>query len=280
MKQGMCKICGGSSLTVFEHTAQCGDCGVLLYYPYPGDANTRPYDANYRDEALSWYSQSSFYNHTNFTNMIHFAMDETSKGRPLDVLDYGGGGGQFALVCKSLFPQATIYITDIIDELLLDEWRNVNIQIPFISFDHSQMKFNFIFLNDVFEHLINPLSVLKILANKLKDDGKIFIDTPKQFWIYPFAKSVSTSLYKKLLRGTVSPGHLQIWSRKSFEMVANESGLKIYKYKEVSEYTLPSDIYLKNMAITNPILKLAGRLFYANSKWLANNKILCVLAAA
>ena len=281
MEQSKCKICGSSSLTVFAHTAKCGNCGVMLYYPYPdddsqllssGEGKSWP-----REQVLTYYSKSSFYKHTKFTNMIRFAMDESDKGKKLDILDYGGGG-QFALVCKSHFPEATVYITDISDESLLHEWSASNIQIPFRSFAKDDTKFDFIFLNDVFEHVSDPVFVLKELAGKLKTGGKLFIDTPKQFWIFPLTRLVSNSLYKKVLRGTVSTRHLQIWSKKSFKLAVGESGFQINKYAETSEYTMPAEFYMKNMAVTNPILKLAGRLFYGNAKWLAKNKIVCVLS--
>ena len=280
MDQSKCKICGSQSLTVFAHTAKCGNCGVMLYYPYPDDDSqllSNGEGKNWpRERVLSWYSKSSFYNHTNFTNMIRFAMNESDKGKKLNILDYGGGGGQFSLVCKSHFPEVTIYITDISDESLLEEWSASNIQIPFKDFAKDKTKFDFIFMNDVFEHVSDPLFVLKQLAGKLRVGGKVFIDTPKQFWIYPFTKLFSRAIYTKVLRGTVSIAHLQIWSKKSFEMVVRESGLVISKYEETSEYTMPADFYMKNMGITNPILRLAGRVFYGNAKWLAKNKILCV----
>ena len=282
MEQNKCKICGSSTLTLFAHTAKCGNCGVLLYYPYPDDDRqllSSGEGKNWpREQVLIYYSKSSFYKHAKFTNMIRFAMDESNKGKKLDILDYGGGGGQFALVWKSHFPEAAVYITDISDESLLQEWSASNIQIPFRSFGKDDTKFDFIFLNDVFEHVSNPVLVLKQLAGKLKTGGKVFIDTPKKFWIFPLTRLVSNSLYKKVLRGTVSTCHLQVWTKKSFKLVVGESGFKIDKYAETSEYTMPSEFYMKNMAITNPILKLAGRIFYGNAKWLAKNKIVCVLS--
>lgn len=282
MEHSQCKICGSPSLIIFAHTAKCSNCGVLLYYPYPDSDSKLLSDGkgkNWAEEqVLSWYLKSSFYNHTNFTNMIRFAMDESYKGKKLDILDYGGGGGQFALVCKSHFPDATVFITDIDDKSLLQEWSDLNTQIPFRSFVKDDTKFDFIFLNDVIEHVSNPGFVLNQLAEKLKTGGKLFIDTPKQFWIYPFTRFVSKSLYTKVLKGTVHIFHLQIWSRKSFELVVHESGLKINKYMELSEYTMPADFYMKNMGVTNLLLKMAGRLFYGNAKWLAKNKIECVLS--
>ncbi|MEQ1645602.1 MAG: hypothetical protein ABL959_19285, partial [Pyrinomonadaceae bacterium] len=111
-------------------------------------------------------------------------------------------------------------------------------------------------------------------------NGRIFIDTPKQFWLYPATKLTSKLLYTKILRGPVSIYHLQIWSRKAFEIVVAASGLKIEKYHETSEYTMPASFYLRNMGITNPVIKLAGSIFYGKAKYLAKNKIMCVLAKA
>ena len=97
MIEGCCKICGSSNLTVFAHAAKCGECGVLLYWPYPkndSDLMLEGDGKNWSHESvLEWYSRSSFYNHSNFTNMLRFTMGESFKGRKLDILDYGGGGG-------------------------------------------------------------------------------------------------------------------------------------------------------------------------------------------
>ena len=219
MEQNKCKVCGSQSLVTFAHTAKCNNCGVLLYYPYPGDDSKLLSDGegkNWpRERVLNWYSRSSFFNHTNFTNMLRFAMGESDKGKKLDILDYGGGGGQFALVCKSHFPEATVYLTDISDESLLKEWSASNTQIPFKDFAKNETQFDFIFMNDVFEHVSDPLFVLKQMKEKLKKGGKVFIDTPKQFWIYPFTKLFSKGLYTKVLKGSVSTAHLQIWTYKS-----------------------------------------------------------------
>ncbi len=279
---GKCKICGSSLLKIFSHTAKCQKCGVLLYYPYPKSdfdlVESGEGKMASRDAVLEWYLRSSFYNHDNFSNMIKVAIYESNKDRELVVLDYGGGGGQFAFVLKSLFPQSKVYITDIIDDSLLDEWKCCNKQILFNSFNSDQTQFDFIFLCDVFEHLSHPKATLLRLASKLKENGKIFIDTPKQFWIYPLSRYVSRKLYSKILRGTVSESHLQIWSKQSLNLVIKESGLSVYKYSEVSEYTMPADYYMDNMHINNVLLRVMGRMFYNMSRVLAKNKIMCVLS--
>jgi 2-polyprenyl-3-methyl-5-hydroxy-6-metoxy-1,4-benzoquinol methylase len=278
----LCKICRSVDLEIFAHTARCRSCGVLLFWPYPKSDDKLVSDGEGKswpqEEALKWYSESSFLNHANFTDMLRFTIPESERGKKLNVLDYGGGGGQFALVCRSHFPEAEVYITDISDDALLDEWRPLNKQIKFVDLDADSTLFDYVFMNDVFEHVSDPLAVLKQLAEKLKGNGRIFIDTPKQFWIYRATKTISKSLYTKVLRGTVTNYHLQIWSRNSFEAVIKGAGLRIEKYDETSEYTMPAEFYLKNMGITNPLLRMAGSIFYRNSRYLARNKIMCVVA--
>lgn len=87
-------------------------------------------------------------------------------------------------------------------------------QIPFADFGDDGRKFDFIFLNDVFEHVADPLFVLKQLSGKLRSTGKLFVYTPKQFWIYPIAQLVSKPLYLKVLKGTVFPQKRKMAGRK------------------------------------------------------------------
>lgn len=284
MDQSTCKICGSRHLRVLAHTARCTACGVLLFYPYPSDdaalVESGDFKSYPREKALQWYARSAFFNHTNFTHMVRFAMEDSdaARSRPCRILDFGGGGGQFALVAKSHFPLAEVWVTDIFDDALLDEWRAVNRQIPFVSFAADATRFDYIFMNDVFEHVSDPVGVLRQLAGKLNPGGRIFIDTPRQFWLYPVARYVSPWLYRKLLRGTVSEAHLQIWTRSSFEQVVRKAGLEIDRYRETSEFTMPASFYLQSIGISNWFLRLAGHAFYLNARWMAKNKILALLS--
>ncbi len=210
--------------------------------------------------------------------MLRFAMADYATDKDVDVLDYGGGGGQFALVLLSHFPNAKIWITDKDDEALLSQYRCINQQIPFALFQSDPTKFDIIFLNDVFEHVDAPQEVLGVLAKKLKVHGRIFIDTPKTFWIYPFLRATFKSLYEKLCIGTVNNAHLQIWSKRSFEYVVSKAGLKLKRYREISEFTMPPEYYLSNMGINNSIVKVLGRMLHRFAHFLVRNKIMAVLS--
>ena len=74
MDHSTCKICHSKKLEIFAHTAICKNCRVLLYYPYPKDDKDLLKDGEgkkwNRDLVLDWYEKSSFFNHSNFTNML------------------------------------------------------------------------------------------------------------------------------------------------------------------------------------------------------------------
>ena len=287
-----CKICDQSNLNIKYHVAICKNCGVHLFYPYPEDdeelLNKNKYTKDNiainddrvetQKRQLDYLLKSGELNISNFTRMINFTIPNSKKNDEIKILDYGGGSGQFAKICKNIFPKSKIYIADLYDEKLLNDFKKYNNQIKFNEFENNEIRFDFIFLNDVFEHLSNPIKVLKLLKKKLKNkDSKIFIDTPKIFWIYNFFSYVNLNIYKKILNGTIDQDHQQIWTKKSFNLAVKNSDLGIEKYKELTEFTQPADFYLDAMRIKNILLRLMGRAFYLLAPILARNKIISVL---
>ncbi|MDC0236159.1 class I SAM-dependent methyltransferase [Candidatus Pelagibacter sp.] len=283
--QKICKVCRSSKLVMLAHTATCKNCGVLLNFPY-----TIPREIDYLEKIHSmeeieeaqkscfdWHIKSKSQNHNNFTNMLLFCEKYMTRESNLDVLDYGGGGGQFSLVLKSLYPNSNSKIVDMNDLQLLNVFRPMNHQIKFNEFEKNSDKFDFIFMNDVFEHLTFPLETLKLLSEKLKPNGKIFIDTPCTFWLYPLTKFFSKKIHKKLLNGTVDFDHQQIWTKYSFYKICSNSGYKVLKFKRLSEFTQAPSFYLDNMGIKNPVLRFLGSLFVLLSPLISKNKIMSVL---
>jgi 2-polyprenyl-3-methyl-5-hydroxy-6-metoxy-1,4-benzoquinol methylase len=283
----ICKICSSKKLTFFAHTASCLDCGVLLCYPYPEVREKKflkkrnELTGVEREKAqadyLNWHLNSGERNHRNFTNMALFALSNADRHKHLSVLDYGGGGGQFALVLKSLFPKTDIYIVDMDNERLLDEFMPLNKQIKFEDFNANKLKFDVIFMNDVFEHVSDPMGVLAILRSKLNNGGRIFIDTPCHFWLYPFTKVFSKRIHTKLLNGTVDYDHQQIWSKKAFEVAIKKADMRVQSFFQLSEYTQGADFYLDNMKIDYGVVRFIGKIFFWLAPLIAKNKIMAVV---
>lgn len=281
-----CKICGSKNLSVFAHTAKCKDCGVLLCYPYPSvretaflerGSGTEEERARTQARVLGWHIRSGARNHHNFTAMACYTIKDSDISGAPKILDYGGGGGQFALIAKSLCPRAEISIVDMDNNNLLDQFRPLNKQIKFEDFEKSDESFDIIFMNDVFEHVTDPVGVLSQLRSKLNPGGRIFIDTPCQFWLYPVTKLFSKKIHTQLLKGTVDFDHQQIWTQKSFEHVVKAAGMRVVKFTRLSEYTQPASFYLNNMGVTNPLVRLAGTVFVVLSPYIARNKIMSVI---
>lgn len=268
-----CKICHSRALEVFSHTARCRECGVLLLYPYPEGA-TENHTIDYRE----WHKRVVRRNHFNLTSMFLFAIPHPEAiESEIKILDYGAGPGQFATICKSFIPWSRVYSVDVNDYGLFDEYHSLTHPLRWNDFERDETTFDYIFLNDVFEHVYDCQGTLGLLVKKLKPHGKLFIDTTKQFWLYPVLRFLSKRLYGKLLNISVSIDHLQMWSRKSFFHIITQSGLRMEKYLEFGEFKMEPDIYFKNMDIRNRFLILLGRLFYRHAKLVAKNKIMCLL---
>ncbi len=287
-----CKICGEATLNVVFHVAICKSCGVHLFYPYPVDDEELLSKNKYSKDNIAvsgnqietkirqreYILNSGELNVSNFTRMINYTIPNTKKNEKINILDYGGGSGQFAHICKKIFPNSDVYITDLYNEKLLDEFKKYNIQIKFKEFEKNNIKFDFIFLNDVFEHLSNPVKVLKLLKQKLKSkNSKIFIDTPKIFWIYNFFSYINLNIYRKILNGTIDQDHQQIWTKQSFNLAIKKSELKVEKYKELTEFTQNAAFYLDSMKIKSKLIRFLGSIFYFLAPIIARNKIISVL---
>ena len=287
-----CKICNSNELKIIYHVAICKNCNVLLFYPYPEQDDEIFSQKKYSKDNIAinsirsetqkkqaeYYLNSGELNVKNFNQMIQYAVKKKSKNDEIKVLDFGGGGGQFASIFKNLYPNSQVYITDMFEDKLLDIYKNLNIQIKYEDFKENREKFDFIFLNDVFEHLSDPIVNLALLKEKLKDENsRIFIDTPKSFWLYNFLSLVNTKIYKKLLDGTVDQDHQQIWSKKSFYIAVKKSELQVENYNQITEFTQPPEYYLKNMKIKNLLVKIFGHIFYFLAPICAQNKIICTL---
>ena len=270
-----CKICDIKLIEFKDHTARCKNCGVLLYFPYPNNEQIESVKLSIKQN-YEWYENSFIRKINGFRDIIAYSIQDRSK-KDYKILDYGGASGQFALIFKSVFPQAEVFIADINDEALFVEYESLNTQIKFKDFENDQNKFDIIFLNDVYEHVDDPVNLIKILEKKLNIDGSIFIDTPRQFWIYPFFKIFNDYLYRKILRGTVSGAHLQIWTNDSFRESLKYSNLKIVKNKYYTELTQDPEYYVKGMTIKNFYLKKIILFFVSILLFTFRNKIFAIL---
>ena len=121
-----------------------------LFYPYLDDdaleIDTEKVSIE-EEELVLLVQRASKLNHKNFSSMFFFTIPEPEEffDRKIRVLDYGGGGGQFAFVVRSMLPLAEVYIVDINDHALIEQYSPLNRQIKWKDFEGDETLFDFIF---------------------------------------------------------------------------------------------------------------------------------------
>ena len=148
----------------------------------------------------------------------------------INFLDYGGGWGQWAICAKSL--SCNSFICDLSQQRKtggdLDgiQWINQS------DFEIYKGKFDIVVMNQVLEHLIRPLDVLKNISSLLKIGGIITVSVP-------YAKKTTTILTK----GAFQPlEHINGFTPNSLKKILEEAGFEI-----VRDTIFFSDINLKSI---------------------------------
>ena len=85
---------------------------------------------------------------------------------------------------------------------------------------------------DVLEHVIDPHRLLSDIAGRLGDGGEVLVSVPNFGHWYPRARAVSGTFdYDQ--RGPLDEGHVRFFTRKSFERLVAQCGLRIVERQTV-----------------------------------------------
>ena len=107
---------------------------------------------------------------------------------------------------------------------------------------------------DVLEHVIDPQRLLSDMASRLSDDGEVFVSVPNFGHWYPRARVVSGTFdYDQ--RGPLDHGHVRFFTRKSFERLVEQCGLRILERETVGS---PFDI-LERGTTNDKLARVAAR---------------------
>lgn len=226
-----CKWCGGvtkegrgPSTKPDWIRCRCTGCGTIGYINDPTQKElTQVYDAAWKDaESSGTYAAGST------TKQIAYSLLDAVRWSPegSKCLDYGGGKGFFA---NALLDKGCKY-------LAVYEPHGQNPGLSSVIWVHniSELEgklFNWIFMIEVIEHLLNPVGELKIVQRHLAPDGKLIITTPN-----------SNGWHAKIdcfkWREAENPTHINLFSAWSLEACLIKAGFskaeRIYrpvKYK-------------------------------------------------
>lgn len=194
-----------------------------------------------------------------------FALIEKLLGKTPDqirILDYAAGWGNWiGLAYKSGFKTYALELSEHRKEYL----TAFGIQV--IEENHlSNMVVDFVNCDQIFEHLTDPITVLKLISNALSDDGLIRISVPHSF--RP-AKEISR-LNNGLQDGFKVPDilapleHLNYFNRHSLRVLAESAGFELIE-PTLRDYVSTSNYSGDSMSETiKTIIRLYYRKYFAN----------------
>jgi len=253
LPQGMVEFeyLNGATYTLCE----CGICGLIFQRDIPNDIlmerlyehwiNPQKDFRRHQKEGIGYYS----YFAQEIMKIISYFKKVPSS---LSFLDFGMGWGDWALMAKAL--GCNSYGTELSAERIKHARSN---GIKVITWNEiPQHCFDFINIEQVLEHLPEPLNTLRYLKSALKTEGLIKVSVPTAINIKQRLKIMDW----KALRGTrnslipVAPlEHINFFTRKSLLMMAAEAGMK--------EVVIPMRLHYKYMTL------------WSGTKWIAKSLI-------
>lgn len=148
----------------------------------------------------------------------------------LKVLDFGCGSGRFLLSLKEVHPLWNLYGFDIGAN---KEVRNIDsnitiiIDVPDSLFVHFEKEsFDHIYLNNVLEHVNDPVSVLRNLATLLKPSGEMTIEVPN-------IDSIKFKIFRSNFFSLEIPRHLYHFSPKTLGALCAKCDLTVESIEKI-----------------------------------------------
>jgi SAM-dependent methyltransferase len=135
------------------------------------------------------------------------------------VLDIGCSYGEFL----AKFGVGSVGLTVSVKEVEWGQMNNLNIQIGNIEegFD-TEEKFDVIFANNIFEHMLAPHLFLLKIKKFLKEDGVLILGVPSVPYVFPLIKL-------RRFSGSLSPAHVNFFTRYTLNKTVEYAGWEIRK---------------------------------------------------
>lgn len=93
--------------------------------------------------------------------------------------------------------------------------------------EYQKEYFDYITMDQVIEHISNPIEILTGMESILKPDGYIVLSTPN-------SNGFGARLFKRRWINWHTPYHLQFFSKRSIEVIADKVGLEIKMIKTIT----------------------------------------------
>lgn len=236
-----CIICGKERVKKKQAGfLECRSCGLFYAESMPSKADLISKYVSGQISPLKYYGATKEEDAKTFGNRLKL-LTKFNNGKNL--LDVGCNIGTLLEVAKGLGFDARG--TDI-NFMCREYGKTKGLKIDNVIEDELPYTrpFNLIIMNDVIEHMLDPVTYLKMLAAHLAPKGIIFIATPD-------VGSWKRPLFGKRWIGFKPGEHLYLFNKKTMARLAKRAGLEIIYMRDV-----PRVRSLKT--ITNKLKEVSG----------------------
>ena len=155
--------------------------------------------------------------HTQRLNLVLRHFSDISN---IEVLDWGGGFGDFCAMAKICGVNITA--------LEFSDERAAHLEsreIPALRINELQQKhYHFINLNQVLEHVTEPVGLLREIQQFLRDDGILYVSVPK---CTQAERLLRSGILSQKTFDCLSPQHINAFTNKTLRMACNAAGFRV-----------------------------------------------------
>ena len=251
-----CKICGGPIRLKSRKTvdglpvAECLDCGLLFVKDVPEKKlgrETEEFLDEYYTEISTDKSKFDYCLNLVKSHLAH----QNRKMAGQRLLDIGCGDGYFIGFCQQLGIESYGYD---ISPAVANYAQRKGLRV-YSDLDKVTDKFDIITMFDVLEHMENPRVELEYLAKLLKDNGLIFIETPRKCLADSYLSILEVLGVARNNR--ISGEHLQLFTDSSLRKLIDQLPYKIIFMKNKTSLswggTEGISQYVNNIGIFTPL---------------------------
>lgn len=152
------------------------------------------------------------------------------KPHEIKVLDFGMGWGHWCLMAKAFNLNVKGFELSE-DRASYAKKQGINVIDKFSDLEDHQ--FDFIYINQVFEHIPNPQVTLKYLANLLSTDGIIRISVPNGIKVEKQLKKPGWKAEKNAIHPLE---HINCFTQKSLSKMAQNNNINVIKYIDIKYF--------------------------------------------
>lgn len=228
-----CRWCNGTVIVgdgpVFKpdwKRGRCPKCGAISYLRLPAQAEL---DLVYLSAWSAPQSTGAFAAGTTNQGISSSLLDAIAwNGINKPCLDFGAGAG--SLTCEIVARGGTVVAVEPYGQALSFGEPGQVLWLKSLDTIPSEVQFEWIFVIEVIEHMLDPVGELKKLHNLLLPDGKLVVTTPN-------AKGWRARKDGFLWREAQNPTHITLFTEASLESCLMEAGFtKCCRVKKPVDY--------------------------------------------